>query len=290
MHYLYRITDTLSNKIYIGQSNKEIERWRQHKYYARQEEPIQYISRAMKKYGVENFTYEVIACCRTQEDADELETQLIKQYDSQNKEHGYNIAPGGEHAWNAGLPSEQQPMYGKRQSEYFKKRMSEVHTGKVVIITEETKQKISDAMIGREITWGDKISAAQIGKIVSEETKEKQSQAAKVKVFTDEHKNNISDSLRGISKGPQSEEHKKNLSLAHLGNTHPLEIKDKMSGTHRKLLEDGKCHTAKLTWELVRQIRAEYAVGNIFQSELAKKYSMSENAIGRLLRNITWKE
>jgi len=93
MHYLYRITDALNNKIYIGQSNKETERWRQHKYLARQNEPVQYIHRAIKKYGVENFTYEVIAQCLTQEDADETEILLIKQYDSRNKDKGYNVAP-----------------------------------------------------------------------------------------------------------------------------------------------------------------------------------------------------
>lgn len=291
MHYLYRITDTLNNKVYIGQSNKETERWRQHKYYARQEKPIQYISRAMRKYGVEHFIYEVIACCRTQEDADETETQLIEQYDSQNKERGYNVAPGGDHAWNAGLPPEQQPMYGKHHTEESKQQISEGNIGKVMPpVSEETRQKISKAMTGREISWADKISAAQVGKIVSGETREKQSQAARGRILSDEWKNNISNSLRGMSKGPFSEEHKKNLSLSHKGYSPSIESKDKKSKTFRKLLKEDKCHTAKLTWELVRQIRVEYAAGNIFQSKLAKKYGMSENAIGRLLRNITWKE
>ena len=117
MHYLYRIANTLNNKVYIGQSNKETERWRQHKYFARNPEITgQYIHRAMAKHGIDNFTYEVIATCQTQENADELEIILIKQYDSCNKEFGYNVAPGGDHVWNAGLPKEQQPMYGKKQS------------------------------------------------------------------------------------------------------------------------------------------------------------------------------
>src|ERR1017187_925056 len=100
MYYLYKIINMLNNKVYIGQSNKEKERWRQHKYYARQEKPIQYIHRAMAKYGIENFAYEVIAACVTQVDTDEIETQLIKQYDSRNKSYGYNIAPGGNASWN----------------------------------------------------------------------------------------------------------------------------------------------------------------------------------------------
>ena len=148
MHYLYKITNVLSGKIYIGQSNKEKERWRQHKYFARQENPVQYVHRAMAKYGVDNFIYEVIAMCRTQEDADETEAQLIIQYDSRNKKYGYNRSPGGDLCWNRGLPTEQQPMYGKRQSEYFLQRMSEVHTGKTVIHSKKTKQKISESCRG----------------------------------------------------------------------------------------------------------------------------------------------
>lgn len=179
MHYLYRITDKLNNKVYIGQSNKENERWRQHKYYARQEKPIQYISRAIKKYGVENFIYEVIACCHTQEDADELETQLIKQYDSQNSKLGYNIAPGGDLIipWNKGLPKEQQPMYGKKQSDYQKKITSEVHGGKRAPHSEEWKIKVSASLIGHTILeeTKQKISKAKTGKITSDETKRKQS-------------------------------------------------------------------------------------------------------------------
>jgi len=163
MHYLYKITNTLNNKVYIGQSNKENERWRQHKYFARQDEPIQYIHRAMKKYGVEYFVYEVIAMCRTQKDADETEILLIKSHDSRNKKYGYNVASGGDHAWNAGLPSEQQPMYGKKQSEHFKQRMSEVHSGKIAPHTEQWRIDMSKKMTGRKIAWADKISAAQSG-------------------------------------------------------------------------------------------------------------------------------
>jgi group I intron endonuclease len=95
MHYLYRITNQLNNKIYIGQSISPDKRWKKHQAYANQDNPPQYISRAMKKYGIENFIFEIISTCRTSEDADEIEKQLITQYDSRNKDKGYNIAVGG---------------------------------------------------------------------------------------------------------------------------------------------------------------------------------------------------
>ena len=123
---IYIIINKVTNKVYIGQSNKETERWRQHKYFGRNPEKTgQYIHRAMFKYGAENFTYEVIAMCITSNDADELETILIEQYSSRNKEFGYNIAIGGNSPWNRGLPAEQQPMYGKHHSEDSKSKISQ---------------------------------------------------------------------------------------------------------------------------------------------------------------------
>lgn len=96
MHHLYRITNLLNNKVYIGQSDNANRRWAYHKNQATKEKPVQYINRAMRKYGVDNFCFEVIAFCRTQKDADETEVLLIQQYDSRNKDKGYNIKPGGE--------------------------------------------------------------------------------------------------------------------------------------------------------------------------------------------------
>lgn len=218
MHYLYTITDTISNKIYIGQSIKEKERWRQHKYLARQENPIQYIHRAMKKYGINNFIYEVIATCLTQCDADETETQLIKQYDSRNKERGYNMAPGGNVAWQAGLPPEMYPMFGKHHTEESKKKISESNLGK--IMSNESRQKMSESMQQRLlIGWkpasndeiSQKISKSHIGKIVSEETKEKIRKYHTGLIHSEETKNKMSEAKIGKKK---SKEHRKNISLA----------------------------------------------------------------------------
>lgn len=150
MHYLYKITNLLDGKVYIGRSIKENERWRQHRYFGRNPEwTKQYLHYAMNKHGVENFVYEVIAMSTKQDDADDLEKLLIRQYDSRNREKGYNISPGGDAAWNRGLPKEKQPMFGKKQSAYFKKKMSEIHSGKIVSHSEETRKKISMAGRGK---------------------------------------------------------------------------------------------------------------------------------------------
>ena len=164
MHYLYRIVNRLNHKVYIGQTVDEKRRWNAHKSFAKNPEQTgQYIHRSMAKYGIENFIYEVIATCRTQEDADETEAQLIKQYDSRNKKYGYNRSPGGDLCWNRGLPKEEQPMYGKRQSEYQKQRTSESHKGKLNSHSLEWSAKVSAALSGKKKNekWKEKIAKAQ---------------------------------------------------------------------------------------------------------------------------------
>src|SRR5271170_4157039 len=111
MHYLYKITNQFNGKVYVGQTVDNKKRWKAHKSYARQEKPVQYIHRAMAKYGVDNFTYEVIDFAANQWQADCLETNYIQRHNSRSKEHGYNVASGGNVAWQSGLSPESYPMY-----------------------------------------------------------------------------------------------------------------------------------------------------------------------------------
>lgn len=182
MHYLYKITNQLNEKVYIGQTIDDKNRWHAHKSFAKQALPVQYIHRAMAKYSSENFEFEVIATCRTQEDADETEKMLIIQYDSQNKESGYNISHGGDQVWNRGLPREQQPMYGKHHSEESRKKISASNMGKdMPHKTEEQKKYMSNIMKGRILTdeWKNKIGQARKGIKHSEESRKKMSVSQK---------------------------------------------------------------------------------------------------------------
>lgn len=97
--YLYRITNLLNNKIYIGQSVNPRSRWYQHKNDASKSGPPMVITKAIKKYGNENFEFEVIATCKNQNDANDLETFLVEQYESHiSTGMGYNVSFGGMNA------------------------------------------------------------------------------------------------------------------------------------------------------------------------------------------------
>ncbi len=94
MHYLYKITNLINNKLYIGQTIQPTKRWYDHRNAAAR--PVQIISRAIHKYGAHNFIFEVIATSKTQEDANLIEILLIQQYESHiSTGKGYNTSLGG---------------------------------------------------------------------------------------------------------------------------------------------------------------------------------------------------
>ena len=167
MHFLYKIINTQNNKIYIGQSVSPNARWSQHKFYAKCDEPNQYIGRAIKKYGVENFTFEIIDFAMDRWQAGCLEKCIIEKYNSRNPSIGYNVAPGGDIPWNL----------GRKFSEETIKKMSE--TAKKRIVSEEEKIRLRTLTVGLKMSdeAKKKISNFNKGKIISEETKQKLSES-----------------------------------------------------------------------------------------------------------------
>lgn len=88
---IYKITNKLNNRCYIGQTTDVKRRFSEHKArgYGR-ENSILY--RAFDKYGLDNFTFEVIES--DIENYNEREKYWIAYYNSY--EDGYNMTPGGE--------------------------------------------------------------------------------------------------------------------------------------------------------------------------------------------------
>lgn len=176
MHYLYRIMNTLNDKIYIGQSNNPEYRWKQHKYDSRRENPVQYVHRAMAKYGIKNFTFEVIATCKTQEDTDEIESLLIIQYNSRNKECGYNLMVGGSH----GGHSEETKQ--KMREATLQQIAEKGHPATGRIVSEEEKVLHRKARLENPLEYTEelrqKMSEAHLGIKDSEETKQRKSESA----------------------------------------------------------------------------------------------------------------
>lgn len=96
---IYKITNTLNNKVYIGQTVRTLkERWsnyiNEYKYSKRKN--IRLIIRAMRKYGIDNFKIEIIKNnIQTIEELNEYEKYYIKLYKAIDKRFGYNVEYGG---------------------------------------------------------------------------------------------------------------------------------------------------------------------------------------------------
>jgi group I intron endonuclease len=121
---IYKITNIVNGKIYIGQSRNT------NKYYFG---GGSILKKAIKKYGKSNFIKETIEECNCEKCLEEREIFWIKELDSRNPEIGYNIREGG--GLNGGhydIQGENNPNYGNKW-------------------TDEAKQKASDRLKGHSL-------------------------------------------------------------------------------------------------------------------------------------------
>ena len=95
--YIYKTTNLINNMIYVGQTSK-----RNNSYLG----SGKYLKRAIKKYGEENFTIEILEECKNKEDLNQREKYWIQELDSTNVKIGYNIADGGQGGWLGDLVNE----------------------------------------------------------------------------------------------------------------------------------------------------------------------------------------
>jgi group I intron endonuclease len=90
---IYKITNKINGKVYVGQTTKELhKRWTEHLYPRPTRKFL--LHKAMDKYGRDNFTIEQIAETNTPEELDEFEKKYIKQFNSLMP-NGYNLEAGG---------------------------------------------------------------------------------------------------------------------------------------------------------------------------------------------------
>lgn len=152
-----------NGKRYFGITcQKPEERWRQGRGYKNSDA----FYPAIQKYGWDGFDHKILASGLTKEEAENMEIKLICEYQTQNKEYGYNIKEGG------GAPQQTDeikkkisethigplnPMYGKQHTEQEKKNLSEKMSGENnprygKKNSDETRRKISEALTGRHLS------------------------------------------------------------------------------------------------------------------------------------------
>lgn len=109
MRIIYCYTNKINNKKYVGQTNNPERRQREHKSNAFNEKSVNYGSvfhKALRKYGWENFNYEILE--EVNGDANDREKYWIKEKQSLVSENGYNILEGGlQNFWNSRFTAEE---------------------------------------------------------------------------------------------------------------------------------------------------------------------------------------
>jgi len=150
-------------RVYIGiTSQKPTARWQGGNGYKNNS----YFTRAIKKYGWDNFKHEILAENLTENDAKAMEIGLISFYKANERKYGFNISTGGE------------SKKGTTISEWQKKRISEASKGRTV--SKETREKLSKAS---KTTWENEERKKYMSAI---NTGEKNPQFGKIR--TDEEK------------------------------------------------------------------------------------------------------
>jgi len=110
MGFIYKIINTINNKVYIGQTRQTLkERFRKHKQVVNYESSQTALKRAFVKYGVKNFNIECIEECDN-DLLNEKEKFYIEEYKSKVP-NGYNMREGGEIDYTPSPKTTSKPVY-----------------------------------------------------------------------------------------------------------------------------------------------------------------------------------
>ena len=162
---IYKITNLVNGKVYIGASKNIEKRWSSHRRSVKSP-----IHSELEALGEENFKFEVLLECPETMLA-QWERDMICLYDADDPEKGYNSKNDRPYSLKR-----TEALKGRKLSEETKRKISESHKGKPawnkgIPHSEETRRKMSEALRGRKV-WNKGIP-------LSEETKRKKSEKMK---------------------------------------------------------------------------------------------------------------
>lgn len=145
---IYKATNKINGKCYIGQTKHSLEeRKRVHLTKANQGIKTHFYQ-AIRKYGADNFEWEILCVTNSKSRLNELETYYITYYDS--IKHGYNMVDGGD---NNIMDIESVKTKHDRvmQSEEVRSKISKTMKEKVArgeLFTEEHRRRLSESAKG----------------------------------------------------------------------------------------------------------------------------------------------
>lgn len=156
---VYSITNSLNGKRYIGKSSNIEQRFINHRYCLNRDDVTKGVNRhlfnAVKKYGIDNFIFEIIEEVEGEDSLTDRELFWIEHYKTLSRDFGYNLRLDSStrcyvHEETKSLlrevmKGEGNPNYGNKWSDDQKKRNSDI-----------AKKRHADGLYGD--SWRDKIS------------------------------------------------------------------------------------------------------------------------------------
>ncbi len=141
---IYKLTNKINNKIYIGKSNNLYRRMIEHKSSRIKTTPLSY---AIKKYGWHNFEIEILSEFDKIDNLEllALEVAFIYFFNSTNRKIGYNIL----------IFNFDRTGMRYKHTEETKFKIQKSNTGKIHSI--KTRQKISESHKGKRLSEETKI-------------------------------------------------------------------------------------------------------------------------------------
>ena len=176
---IYKIYSIATNESYYGSTNNFPRRFSEHKYLWRNGKGNKKIRLLIEKYGNDNFEFQILECC----ESDEFEEKEKKYIEEDPRSLNVWVSPfspkySGSTFGDTMRGKKRKPFYRKPFSEETKKKMSDKAkerfkcNGSLLkgrTHTEEVKKKVSDGLIKY---YSNHISAKK-GKSLSEEVKKK---------------------------------------------------------------------------------------------------------------------
>jgi len=259
---------------YVGQTIRTLKQRKSSHLSSSKKGSTYYLHRAIRKYGAENFKWEVIYNAASEEELNEKETYFIKEYNT-NSQDGYNLTEGGRgiRGWkHSELTKEKikQCAIKNNSAQYLKKFLQ----------SEEGRKKISLMQLGKtyEMKFG--------------KEKAKQMIKDKQRLYNDKYGLQKSSEIREkISKNSKSglqvvrtkmsESHKKNLDI----NGKRIDITDQGREKMKNHMIGSKNPCYKHVDEnMITSLIFDYQSTKKVTNEMAKKHGISKYLIIRVLK------
>lgn len=252
---IYKITNIVNNKVYIGQSVSVKERLCTHRSLLKRNVHYNtYLQGEYNKYGKANFTFEILEECEESK-LDDKEIYYIAQYDSTNRNKGYNREYGGNSSRKItqsirdAKMGKNNPMYGKHHSTEYVEWIREHNRGINTDLTEDTVEAI-------------KIDLLEIGNYREVANKYGLSRDCVYKMYQGKNWRWVRPDI--------------------------TEIFEKRISDRKKRLEENKLNSTKTYRQTIDErnkgICVDFYINNLTREQLMEKYNVSRKVVNNITR------